>query len=916
MRKFLSLLFVVLVAFVAVGCDRDKKPNDDNNKDTFKATKIKTVLTTAQNNSEVKVQGVVFGVVNNGFYVADGNDSRIFVLTGASPAVQVSVGDEVQISGKFNVASNFPQIRDVEITVVAEDQMADVEVEETTVEAISKLSPTDRVNSYAKLVKVEAMLSVNAAKMLTLTDQNGNYIVVAPASNVSELEKYLDKSIILTVVTHNFLVTENTWSVSFIGGQNDVVEKPYNFEDIINTALEDLNARVPKEVYGILELPTNHPVLPIIKYSWTVEENDYLSIDQNGKVTINLDTEDQEITLKVKITDGQNEETKEFKIISKAIVERSVSDLLNNLPELSMSYVHVKGLVVGIARNQSLSLRSYVIQDPETKETTTIDFSNSGRYILNNSEEFNLVNVGDMISVKAQYRSTGRPTIMNPREIAILSRNNEYTHDFEDAYVLNDLESYEYFGLNYEEFNNKLVKFENPFLNFSTSSTPADTNWVVLSPDEYTGLIGFGTQGVKRRLAFLIAAQNESLGDNTWYSLFDVGYVNEPGKQVEGSFYAYALYVSDSYIAFLIPDWSCWVFGGLTIERDIRAAIPNAVEDGTINLLKGHDLLTGNITWKSSHPGVINPMTGVVTPVQELTVVTLVAEYEYDGQTQTIEIQVSVNPSTPLTVSDLLELNPNEVNVRVRGVIAGFSHDGNNRPERFGFILLDNETGKTILTTNIPAVNSLSEYPNFYDSDGNLLAIGDEIVLDGIYYTDTGKIGSGPDQTNRHHVLLSGSSTIKRLSTNNPLNFDFENAIVIDSHEAQQAFADNLQYGVLLKFVGTEETPFYIGGSTSTAGNPLNVKIFFNKATNNDETKYNGQTFSLKSNVNAPIAGDNWMEEFFGITENFVGPTSSNPAIPIVGEMYVVVTYRTATYYQMTIVLPELATTQRLIVAE
>ena len=103
-----------------------------------------------------------------------------------------------------------------------------------------------------------------------------------------------------------------------------------------------------------------------------------------------------------------------------------------------------------------------------------------------------------------------------------------------------------------------------------------------------TVLAGFGTGGTKRRLAFLIACQNESLGDTSWYKLFDIPFVNQPGKQVNGSFYAYALYISDSYIAFLIPDWSCWQFESLTVEKDIRTNIPESIEEGTINLLKNH----------------------------------------------------------------------------------------------------------------------------------------------------------------------------------------------------------------------------------------------------------------------------------------------------------------------------------------
>ena len=909
MKKFLTLLCLVLVAFIAVGC-KEKEPGKDNGK-KFEPVAINTVVTTAKNNDEVQIEGVVFGVVNNGFYVADAKDGRIFVLTGTSSQTQVAVGDKVQITGQFNIVNNFPQVRNVTVKTVEQGKTADVEVSELTVAQVKGLSSTDRVNSYAKVVKLEAILEKNAANLYTLSDREGNYVVVTQASNLTVLDQYLNKEVIIKVIVHNYLPGENTWSVSFAGGAQDIEEKPYNFDDVVKLALEDLNARLPKKIYGVLNLPKSHPLLPTITYSWSVQPNNYVTIDEEGKVQITLDNVDHEITFVVTISDGQNESTKEFKIVSKAIVERTVSELLNDLPEVDMSYVHVKGLVVGIARNQSLTIRSFVIQDPVTKETTTIDFSNTGNYILNDSEEFKAVKIGDMITVKARYRLSGRPTIMNVTEMTILSRDNEYTHDFENAYVLKDLEDFEYFGANYESFNNKLVKFEKPFLNFSTSSTPSDTNWVVLGPDEANGLAGFGTGGTKRRLAFLIACQNESLGDTSWYKLFDIPFVNQPGKQVNGSFYAYALYISDSYIAFLIPDWSCWQFESLTVEKDIRTNIPESIEEGTINLLKNHPKIQGEITWTSSHPNVINPETGEVTPVEELVVVTLIAEYIVDGQVYTIEVVVTVNPKVPLTVSQVLAGNPDGAKVRVKGVIAAYSSDGNDNKTRDGIIILDNQTGDMLLINGLANVNNSSKYGQYYDSEGTLLAIGDEVIIEGTYFADSPAIGSSsPEQTGRRNIVITNESYVKRVSTNNPLNFNFENAIVIDSHDAQQEFADNLQYGVLLKFVGTAERPFYIGGSSSNF--PFNVKVFFAEATNNDGTKYNGQTFSLKTDVNIPNAGETWYTDLLGITGPFVGPTTSNPRIPIIGEIYVVVTSRTSTYYQMSIVAPDKATTQRL----
>lgn len=911
MKRFLTLLFLSLVALVAVGCDLDK---DNDKDDKFTATAIKTVLQDANNNDEISIEGVVFGVVNNGFYVADANDSSIFVLTGTASSVEVVVGDKVQVTGQFNVANNFPQVRNVTIEVVDSGLTSPIEVTDGTVADIAGLDSTDRVNSYARIYRIDAMLGQNVARMYTLSDDQGRRIIVSPSSNVSLLEQHLDKQVTITVIVHNYLVGEGAWNVSFAGGASDIVEIPYDFDAVVESALTHLESVVPSTFQGVLTLPIAHPVMASVKYIWSVENNSHLSIGVDGKININLDTVDHKLTFTVTITDGTNESKKDFEITSKGIVEQSVSELLTNLPEISLSYIHVRGVVVGIARNQSLSLRSLILQDPTTLETTAVDFSNTGSYILNTSDEFKAISVGDEVSIKARYRLTGRQTVMNVSEVKIISSDNEYTHDFDNAYVLKDKESYQYFGENYTQFNNKLVKFEKPHLNFSTSATPTDTNWVILGHDENSGTLGFGGTSGSRRLGLLIAAQNESLGDTSWYTLLNIPFVNQPGMQIEGDIYAYAIYVSASYVAFVIPDWSAWVFEShLSVERDLGLNIPSTTEGGVIDFLTEHELATGDIKWTSSNESIINTTTGVIKSVNEVTVVTLTAEYVYKDQTYTTEFMVTILPSTILTVSQVLADVPNGIAVKVKGVVAGYSSDGNNNATRDGIILLDNETGEMLLINGLASVHAESSYGNYFDSDGNLLSIGDEVILNGTYFTSASAVGSGPVQTNRRHIVVNSETIVQRTTTESELNFKYEDAIVIDSHEAQLAFAEDFKYATLLKFVGTEETPFFIGGSTSNSSNPLNVKIFFNEATSNDGTKYNGLTFSLKTDVNAPNAGAYWQEELFGITENFVGPTSTNPRIPIIGEIYVVVTSITSTYAQMSIVDVKSATVQRLV---
>ena len=128
-------------------------------------------------------------------------------------------------------------------------------------------------------------------------------------------------------------------------------------------------------------------------------------------------------------------------------------------------------------------------------------------------------------------------------------------------------------------------------------------------------------------------------------------------------------------------------------------------------------------------------------------------------------------------------------------------------------------------------------------------------------------------------------------------------------------FADNLIYGTIIKLVGTEENPLFLGGSSSKL--PFNIKLFYNKkAVDNNGTKYNGKIFSLKSDVNEANAGSEWYNAMFNIPTAFVGPTEANPSILVTGELYVVLGYTTGTYYQMSIINARNCTMSRVLTYE
>lgn len=850
----------------------------------FTPVAIETIAATYKNNQVVHAEGIVYAVTANGFYLSDSANGHIFVVRGSSWVKDVAVGDKVQVMGKFGYAQNIIQIKDVNsCQKVSSGNESAVVAAESTVAAVNALASSDRT-VYGKVVTLVGTLEKNGV-MYALADENGNFVFFDSNSNEEALAANEGKRVKLNAVVYKFLTSDNVWTLSFAGANEDIVETPLSFDEIKAKALTHLNEVVAKNVYGALDLPSVHDIISNVKYSWAVEANDYLSIE-NNVASVVIDSVDHEVVLKVTINYGEQSETIDFPVTLKGIVEQTVSEFYANKPMVDDSTVIVRGIIVSFARNQSLSTRSIIIKDPVTKETLPIDFAKTGDYILNDSDTFKSLQIGDEVVVTAEYSFSGRPTIQCVSKVEKKSSGNEVSHDFENAYVLDSQQSYENLAANVYDYSGQLVKFANPFLNYSTTSTPSDTNWVQLGYDDKIGAEGFKVNGTGRKFAFLIAAVNENLGSDVWHKYYEFPFSGQSAQQYDLEIYAYCLYVSDSYVAFIIPDQSCYkVSAKEQIIIDLESTVPSSITNGTVQLLKEHELVTGAITWTSSVPGIIDPETGVVTEVTENTVVTLTATYVIDGETLQHSIDITVLKQVPLTVSELLATGTGDVKYKVNGVVVAFASDGNKVEGVKGIVVMDPETGDMVVVEGVGALYGTT-YPDYVDANGTKVSIGCQVSLEGLYVISV----EGRKSLN----VSTGKVVMGEVAE---YAFDDEKAVVIDSHEAMGNFAQNLVVGQLIKFVGTAENPIYFGGSSSSS--PMNVKVFMNNAATNDDTKYNGKTFAFKTDVNTPNGGENWHMEYLALPKAFVCPNTNNASRAVLGTVYGVVTHVTSTYYQM-----------------
>lgn len=896
MKKTIYLLIALLtLSLCLVSCGGTDTPVEDN----LEVTAIETILTTKANNDKVKLQGVVYAVVDEGIYVADSQLGAIYVIVPSIITTEFKVGNKVEIVGELSIAPNNIRIKSVKsIEVLAQSAEIPHKATASSVAEVKVLPASNKTGSFGNVYTVTGYVEKVTETAYYLVDDFGAKIEFHRYTNLKALEDHDGARITIDVIATEYNISSKSWTFTFAGGANDIQSTPFTIEDAKAVAIEDISEKVPTSVRGYISLPDGHDLLPGLFYKWSVEENEIISIDENNNVKININSTTETINLKATISyEGETAEIS-YPVVFEAIVEQSVAELFTNTPEVDRSVVIVRGVVVAFARNQSADTRSIVIKDIESDNTIGVDFSaSSSNYIDQKDEAYKSLELGHEVVITAQYRTAeaNRPNIVNVRSITVEEAKREYSHAYESAYVLNSKASYEELAANLDAYSGQLVKFENPFIAYSTTVTPGLTHWVRLGYDEFTPREGFGEGN--RGFAFLIIGGNENLGGEGWHTYFDIPFIDKDAKQFGIDIYAYCLYVSESYVAFIIPGTECFVASANTkVEIELlNSTVESAEEDDVLELLTAHELTDSGITWTSSNSELINPETGLVgyTPVN--VDVTLTATYSIEGVVYTSEHVVTVLASIPVSVSDLIATAENGARVKVEGVVVGFGHDGNDRQERLSILLMDNETGEIVQINNIDGCT----YPKYYDKEGNLIKIGDILCVNGTYLHDTVRIGSGPDQTGRKNIEAT-----KLVVNGFEENIDYSHALSVTTEAEMLALvSDGVKFGQIFKISGA----FIVTGSGTTNGlSGSNYKLAIKDEIPTDKVsdnmKFNGYSFSLKQSNLDPVysTGENsgWQEDLYGLTSAY----GASKVFEYTGTLYVVITHHTGTYYQCTLV--------------
>ena len=896
MKKNIYFLIALLtLSLCLIGCNQ--VPTDPV--DTLEVTAIETILNTKANNEKVKLQGVVYAVVDEGIYVADSQLGVVYVIVPSVITTKFAVGNKVEVVGELSVAPNIVRIKSVKsIEVLAESAAIPHQAKESSIEAIRALSATNKTGSFGNIHTVTGYIEKVNETTYNLLDDFGAKVEFHRYSNLADLSNFDGERVSIDVIATEYNISSKAWSVTFAGTASDINLKPFTVEDAKALAVAHLEKEVPTAVRGYISLPDAHPQVIGLTYKWSVAENNIINIDESNNVKININSTTETILLKVTLEYEEQTAEIEYPVVFEAVVEQSVSELFANTPTVDRSVVIVRGVVVAFARNQSADTRSIIIKDLATNNTIGVDFSDSSSsYLDQKDEEFKALEVGQEIIVTGQYRTAeaNRPNIVNVRNVTFTENKHEVAHAYDSAYVLKDEESYEYLLANLDDYSGQLVKFENPFIAYSTTVTPGNTHWVRFGYDEFTPRIGHGDQG--KGFAVLIAAGNENLGGSGWHTYFDIPFVDKDAKQFGLDIYAYCMYISDSYVAFIIPDRASFVADPVQeVEIElVNSTVLSAEEYDVLELLNSHELVDGAISWSSSNEELINSTTGLVGDTRVNTDVTLTATFSIEGTEHQTEFVITVLGSEPISVGELVNNGVNDTRVKVEGVVVGFGSDGNDRQERMSILLMDNVTGEIVQINNIEGAT----YPKYYDHEGTLIKIGDILSVNGRYLVDTVKIGTGPDQTGRKNLEAT-----KLLITGFEENVNYSNVIEINSEADMTALISNgVKFGQIFKISGN----FVVTGSGTSSGlSGSNYKFAVKDEVPTDKVsdnmKFNGYSFSLKQSNLDPIysTGKNtgWQEDLYGLTDAY----GASKLFERTGTLYVVITHHTGTYYQCTLV--------------
>lgn len=825
------------------------------------ADSITNVLNNRSNGDDVEVNGTVYFINSKGVYISDSELGKILVET----TEDVELDDKLNVKGKLSVSNNQYKIEAKSVTVSSGTKVAPVE---KALLDVVKLKNTSKTGSWYQYFKVSGILEKDDALQAyhLLSGVENRYLILNDEFGVEEFEAKLDDRVELEVVLTGYDAISNLWEVDYVVG---TLEENLFSQEEIETLLEaKFEDEIPKTVLGGgLTLPSDLPVVKDLEITWTSGGTEIeikeLNLNNRYDTEINVPEEDTDVTLTATIN---YKDQPTFTIDVVITVQKLVKTSLKEAIESQANTAIFDAVVVGFAAGQTLSFKSYIVQDPVHPEfIITVDYDLVGETFGSYIDD---VEIGDVLEFTAGYRDTGRPTFVEV-DTKKTEQTQEPVYDLENAAVLNADTWNNYPG------SNAFVKLEKPYMRYSTSGTPSITNWIRLGYGPNDVGVNYGPGN--KSLAFLIRPVDELLGES-WRHDLGITNVGEPGVLYDGDIYGFALYESSTYVQFVAVSKDHFIPSAkLQVTQELQGLIPLRIEEGNLVLPLTHDLVDGEFTWVSNDLDVISN-DGTITYPETDTTVTLDVSFKVIGNEEVISLSFDVYVvgavQLVLEVEEVFALSNDEfANVRGYVLQIGYSNSTTGTSVLDTIYLQDRVSGKIL------RVNGLeNEF-----TEGNF-KVADDISITGKVFFENDKVTFTYEEG-----LEVNASDVTLVDYR-------DSATEVTNHaDGLVEFAKDFDYGQVYKFTGTI---FFT--STTSSGDMTNLRFHLNPtASALSDVQYNGKSLVFNINSNKMVHGEDFAERLFGIEGN---PGVARPGVAKDMTVYFAVKNESASYYYIQLI--------------
>ncbi len=812
-------------------------------------TPISTLLSETANNTDVVVEGVVFAVTSEGYFINDGTGT-IFVLTQAAQAV----GTKVKINANFRLRDGQPIVRGYEVleTVAGQTPITAVDA---TIASIVVLDKEAR-DSYGKFLHIEAIVAKDAVGRYVLSDGE-RQIIVSEESNDEALASFIGKKIYLDVITD--ASSSEGWFVSSVTAESDIALVPVVIEDVKAEIFAQVTEELKTTVYTSLELPLSNKSHPSVEFNWTVKSGTAITITDNVATVTEVAAE-EEVVLTLTISSYEQSAQQDFTVVVKVITAVELEQV--GLIEDAEKVISTQGQVVSVY-GQHLVLHK------------------NGNYIKVKAEgEYK---VGDEVTVVGTYGVITNGFKGITAEKVTVGSHTDVDFSTLTHVILDSEDDFVNLVADYANQQVHFVKIVNPYINYSGDTS---YSWIRISgdssrtngykfPDEKTRNISLPLDSLKGQFADLEAELDPPKKAE--------GAEQRPGYTFYGFFYSAG---SETWQFVLAEENGVVLDKAVLTEHEIISSFAtsavDAKENGNIALLRSGKYAE-EITWTADVDGIIDTATGDYVACSEDKTIILTASYVIDGVTHTTDVELNFFAEGIVykTVSEVIALGSGKYNVEAY-VAANATTSGNSTSNFYtGLILTD-------------GVNTL--YYIQSASSSYTYTVGDKVQIFGLEVT-----------VEEGHIQTAKAGKFTLVSRENTIDYSNINAIEISSEAELVEYAKNStpDQGLIIKFTGQfgfigtgSDVPAcrlqltYREGLTGSAG----ARYAFADYT---DDSHGNRTFAINLAGSIPMMGENWWTKF-GIPEE----GTSKEVHFVTGTFYAVVGQYGATMSAITIINP------------